>query len=400
MKNQLVYLLLIITLLSSGCRPAAKQGENRSETGQTRKYGDDLEFLRKYADPVELVNGGSKLAVVPRYQGRVMTSTSAGLSGFSHGWINYELIASGEIREYANPYGGEERLWLGPEGGQFSLFFLPEQPQWTIPPALDHEAFDVVRSDSTSVTLVKDLELKNFSGTNFKARITRIITLLGTDEIRSDLGIKGGHFSIVAYQSENRLQNTGDTCWNKKEGALSIWMLSMLKASPSVTVVIPLRKDNRVVHDYFGGIPGSRLKTTDHAVFFKADGEFRSKIGLLPGQVLPYIASYDTANKILTILKYALTNPDADYVNSSLENEQADPFSGDVVNAYNDGPSKDGPGIGPLYELETSSPAAFLEPGEEIVHTQRIFHLHGQAEGLEALAVQLLQVSPAELGRP
>ena len=290
----------------------------------------------------------------------------------------------------------------GPEGGQFSLFFLPGQPQWTIPPALDHEAFDVVRSDSTTITLVKDLQLKNFSGTNFKARINRTITLLDPGQISATLGTNAGLFSVVAYQSENHLRNTGDTCWTEKGGALSVWMLSMLKASPRVTVIIPWRKDNqnRVVRDYFGGIPGSRLKTTDHAVFFKADGEFRSKIGLLPGQVLPYIASYDTANKILTILKYALTNPDADYVNSSLENEQADPFSGDVVNAYNDGPSKDGPGIGPLYELETSSPAAFLEPGEEIVHTQRIFHLHGQAEGLEALAVQLLQVSPAELGRP
>ncbi len=287
----------------------------------------------------------------------------------------------------------------GPEGGQFSLFFLPGQPQWTIPPALDHEAFDVVRSDSTTITLVKDLELKNFSGTSFKAKITRTITLLGTDEICSALGIKSGHFSVVAYQSENRLQNTGDTCWNKKEGALSIWMLSMLKAFPSVTVIIPLRKEHQtpVVRDYFGGIPGSRLKTTDHAVFFKTDGEFRSKIGLLPEQVLPYIASYDAGNQLLTILEYSLTDPEAAYVNSSLEREQADPFSGDVVNAYNDGPSKDGPGIGPLYELETSSPAALLEPGEEIAYTQRIFHLHGQAEDMEALALQLLHVSLADL---
>ena len=42
------------------------------------------------------------------------------------------------------------------------------------------------------------------------------------------------------------------------------------------------------------------------------------------------------------------------------------PFSGDAVNAYNDGPLADGSQMGPFYEIETVSPAAFLKPGESI----------------------------------
>jgi len=87
------------------------------------EYGYDLEFLKKHLNPVELINNGSRLIILPEYQGRVMTSSSSGLKGFSYGWINYDLISSSTIQEHFNPYGGEERIWLGPEGGQFSLYF-------------------------------------------------------------------------------------------------------------------------------------------------------------------------------------------------------------------------------------------------------------------------------------
>ena len=35
---------------------------------------------------------------------------------------------------------------------------------------------------------------------------------------------------------------------------------------------------------------------------------------------------------------------------------QEDPFAGDVINSYNDGPVEDGSIMGPFYEIETSSP--------------------------------------------
>ena len=41
--------------------------------------------------------------------------------------------------------------------------------------------------------------------------------------------------------------------------------------------------------------------------------------------------------------------------------------------------------MGPFYEIETSSPAAFLRPGETLCHTQEVFHLQGDEALLEEL---------------
>lgn len=90
---------------------------------QKGQYGFDLQFLQEYLNPVELGNDESRILIVPEYQGRVMTSTSSGLTGFSYGWINHDLIEKGTVLPHINAYGGEERLWFGPEGGQFSFFF-------------------------------------------------------------------------------------------------------------------------------------------------------------------------------------------------------------------------------------------------------------------------------------
>ena len=93
-------------------------------------------------------NGGPRVAVVPAYQGRVMTSTAGGAAQPSYGWINYAHIESGQTTPHINVYGGEERFWLGPEGGQFSIFFPPggkfELADWQTPTVIDTDSFDVV----------------------------------------------------------------------------------------------------------------------------------------------------------------------------------------------------------------------------------------------------------------
>jgi hypothetical protein len=71
-----------------------------------------------------------------------------------------------------------------------------------------------------------------------------------------------------------------------------------------------------------------------------------------------------------------------------------DPYSGDVVNSYNDGvPASGGKPLGPFYELETSSPAKELESGESIVHIHRTFHMQGDRTELDEISQQLLGVS-------
>jgi hypothetical protein len=64
---------------------------------------------------------------------------------------------------------------------------------------------------------------------------------------------------------------------------------------------------------------------------------------------------------------------------------------GDVVNSYNDGPPEPGQKpLGPFYELETSSPAAALKPGETLVHTHRTMHFVGDSAALDKIARKML----------
>jgi hypothetical protein len=332
-----------------------------------------------------------------------MTSSSSGLKGFSYGWINYDLISSSAIQEHFNPYGGEERIWLGPEGGQFSLFFNKDTTfnlnNWFVPAPLDKEPFKITDKDENSISLSKNVILENSSGTIFNAEISRKVTLLSRDKINQSLGkLIDKSVHVVAYQSENRLKNTGTHCWDKEGGALSVWMLGMFNPSSDVTVVLPYKPGDRgkPVTDYFGKIPESRLKVSEKAVFFLADGKFRSKIGISPQRALPVIGSYDAKNNILTLIEFTLPENTNEYVNSELE-IQKEPFKGDVVNSYNDGPIDNGSQLGPFYELEVSSPAAFLKPGEEIVHIQKTYHLEGDEKTLDIIAKSLLNVSILEI---
>lgn len=87
----------------------------------------------------------------------------------------------------------------------------------------------------------------------------------------------------------------------------------------------------------------------------------------------------------MTIVQFTLPEGKTDYVNSMWE-IQEDPFSGDAVNSYNDGPLEDGGQLGPFYELESSSPAVLLQPGENITHFRRTFHFTGEENQLDNIA--------------
>ncbi len=115
-----------------------------------------------------------KVLLSADYQGRVMTSTASGDSGNSYGWINYNLVASGEKKKQFNPVGGEERFWIGPEGGQYSIYFKKGDSfnisHWQVPPVVDTEAYDIVQSGESSVTFSKSASITNYSGKTFDLR--------------------------------------------------------------------------------------------------------------------------------------------------------------------------------------------------------------------------------------
>jgi hypothetical protein len=77
---------------------------------------------------------------------------------------------------------------------------------------------------------------------------------------------------------------------------------------------------------------------------------------------------------------------------------QEAPYAGDVVNSYNDGPPEPGAEpLGPFYELETSSPAMELAPGEAIRHSHRTFHFSGAEQALGGIAQSVLGVSLSQI---
>jgi len=336
-----------------------------------------------------------------------MTSSLAGMTGDSFGWINRKLIASGQPQEHINVFGGEDRFWLGPEGGQYSIYFKRGSAfnldNWYVPVAIDTMPYKIARRTDDAISVHADFELVNYSGAHFSVKVERTIALLEPMEVLSDLRLSQiDSVKLVAYESRNRLHNAGATAWRKETGLLSIWVLGMYSSSPATTVIIPFNDDENikapVVNDaYFGEIPSTNLKIANGVVFFKGDGKLRGKLGLHPDRATGIVGSYDAARKMLTLVTYTAPKNHNGYVNSMWE-LQEDPYDGDVVNSYNDGPPAPGaPQLGAFYEIETSSPAAALAPEESLLHIHRTVHMQGEEEALNQVAGELLGVNLANV---
>jgi len=398
MRTNIKYFASIISIVISNILIIACLKTQTSEY-RMGEYGYDLQFLNKHTKIIELVSDKSRIIISPEYQGRVMTSTSKGFNGLSNGWINYKHIEKSIIDEYANPYGGEERIWLGPEAGEFSVFFTDKNyAEWKVPSAFDRESFNVDSTSIRSIHLSKKFDLTNSAGTNFKGIIKRTISICDENDISKDLNLNNvNNINVVAYKSENIIKNTGKNEWDKTNGALSIWMLSMLPANDSTIVIIPIKQNiNGEVRDYLQNLNKERLLSIDQNVLFKVDGKLKSKIGISPDLVKPIFASYNPSKSILTVIKFSLADASSEYVNSSFEKE-ADPYDGDVINVYNDGPEEGDEQIGLLYELETSSPAAFLKPNQSITHSQNIYHIESDEKQMNLLLIQLFGISLSEV---
>lgn len=377
---------------------------------QAASFADDLAFLKKNIDVITLTDkaGQAQVALVPAWQGRVMSSTATGGDGLSFGWINRELIASRKLQQHINVFGGEDRFWLGPEGGQFSIFFAKgaafDLAHWFTPAAVDTEPFEVVSQSRSAAKFRHTFQLTNYSGTVFQVQADREVRLLTPAQAWKELGLKpAAGVSLVAFESANKVTNKGQQAWTKDTGLLSIWILGMFCPSPATTIVVPIKPGPEaelgkpVNADYFGRVPAERLVVKDKVLFFSGDGQYRSKIGINPRRARPVCGSYDAANKVLTLAQYTLPGKTTEYVNSMWE-IQKDPFSGDAVNSYNDGPPSPGAKpMGPFYEVESSSPALALAPGKSYTHVHRTLHLTGPKPALDAMAQATLGVSLAEI---
>jgi hypothetical protein len=106
-------------------------------------------------------------------------------------------------------------------------------------------------------------------------------------------------------------------------------------------------------------------------------------------------ASFDAQNNVLTIIQYTQPKQQVDYVNSLWE-KQLNPFSGDAMNAYSDGPINNQQ-MGQFYEVESSSPALSLSAGASQSHHQKTIHLKGSIQDLDRIAHKLFGISVNEM---
>ena len=398
---KLFFALLLLVLI------ACNSGSNLSEKNQAvmdnqkGSFKYDLDFLKQYhKDLIVLGTDSAQIIVLPQYQARIMTSTAEGNAGASFGWLNHELIASKKFSPHFSAFGGEERFWIGPEGGQFSIYFKKGVPfsfdNWFVPKEIDTEKFEVIEVSKTSASFEKTMHLQNYSGTDFDVKVNRNIQVLTDSAIYQLIGMAPKDTKIVGFESNNSITNTGKNTWTKQSGLLSIWILSMLNANENTTIALPYKKGDSaqlgkiVTDDYFGKVPAGRLQIKDGFILLKADGNHRSKIGIAPARAIPMAASYDAKNNLLTIAQFSINEADRDYVNG-LWQIQKNPFAGDAVNAYNDGPI-DGKQMGKFYELESSSPAAALAPGASMHHLHRTIHLKGPKQSLNDVTQKLFGV--------
>jgi hypothetical protein len=372
-------------------------------------FESDVAYLRQHTRIALLGDArGAQVAVAPGYQGRVMTSTTGGGTAPSFGWLGRAAIDAGSRQPHMNVFGGEDRFWLGPEGGQYALYFKPGDPfdldHWQVPEPIDWGAWDIMSRSSSAVTFQKRMTLTNYAGTDLSLQVNRTVRLIDSKAAASHLGTTpASGVRMVAFESSNTVTNTGKVAWQPKSGLVSVWILGQFTPGPETTVAIPFAPGPEstlgpVVNDaYFGPVPADRLVVKDSVILFKGDGQYRSKIGLSPSRALSVAASYDRSKHVLTIVQYTRPDSPREYVNSMWET-QREPYKGDAINSYNDGPPAPGkPPLGPFYELETSSPALRLAPGERYTHVHRTFHLVGAETELEPVARATLKVGLADL---
>ena len=380
---------------------------NPSPPSVQQTFEEDVAFLSAHA-PVRVLTSpsGGRIAISAEYQARVMTS-AVGAGKPSLGFINRHFIEAGQRGTPFDNYGGEDRFWLGPEGGQFGLYFPASKPFsfefWQTPHELQEGAWQARAESPTSLTYARVFSVTNYAQRTFEVEVERKLTLLSADQANENLGVAlPASVSWVGFSSDNKLTNKGRDPWQEASGLLSVWILSMFAPIPGTQVIVPFETaaSGPIVNDaYFGKVPSDRLLVNESKGFlsFRADGQYRSKIGLGPARAKRALGSYSEPAQLLTLVLYTKPAGATRYVNSMWEH-QSGPYAGDVVNSYNDGPPAPGkPPLGGFYEIESSSPAAALAPGESLSHEHQTYHFSGPRADLEVLARQVLGVSLSDL---
>lgn len=377
-------LLIALCIICSACSP----------TKEKPTINDDIQFLKHVPGFHVLKNKNARLLVSSSYQGRVFAASANGDNGESIGWYNKTAIEQMENNPKLNTCGGLSRFMFGPEIGKYAIFFDPNTEQTAdnirVSPQLNTRFFKLHSSTKNSITCGNTMQIRNANSTIFDLDIKRIINLKSTEEIENELDIKiDKSVQPIAFSAETSIKNTGQDQWTKESGLLSIWELSCLSPSSNTLVIIPLAKEAKKITEYFTPLGEERISINKQTVIYKADAQYMNKIGVQPELCKNVFGSYDPEQQLLTIVKYTF-NKDGTFVNSLWGHQK--PYNGDVINVFNGEVNSELDRNWPFYELETSSCAKELMPGESMQHTQTLYHFKGTLNQLNKISLQVLGV--------
>ncbi len=370
-------------------------------------------FLAAHADCTVLsTNGTSSVLVSPRLQGRILTARVGDVA--STGYVPFQSIAEGETHEHFNNFGGVDRFWIGPEAGQFGIYFPPgarelTRDNWQVPAAFDKGALTPLAVTAGSVTMSRDMKVTNLEGVEFSVKVERTTGILDEGTLATELGVSLPEgVSYIGCYSDNKMTNNGDRDWDPASGLIGIWILGMFNASDRCAVIAPFNVGEESAlgpafnDEYFGKVSEDtpdRLRVVDNAVIFRGDARKVGKFGLNQRRTKGIAGSYDFGKSLLTIVRFSVPETPERYGNSTWQVEQAEPYSGDALQVYNNGDDTQ-PGeiaADAFYEIESASPVRPLRRGEAIEHRHATHHFQGPPGEMATLAKELLNVDLAKV---
>lgn len=420
-------------------------------------YRNGISYLGSKTKVIELCNQfGGRVAVCPDWNGRVMTSTCDGLDGGSFGLINVHSIDNDSLELGFDFYGGEDQFTLSPEGGPFSLYYAVGEGSvhystadyLETPTGFTEGVFtvDSVPPDP-EVRMRRSLRMTNLAGARFDLDVVRTVRLMESRDVASIFGravavsLEQTDVSYVGYASHNSLINRG-AAHTKSSGLVSIRLRSMLNSGGSTIAMVPFRPEipddpgSPVCTDFFGSSPHGRLRILPPAALLRADSKYRCQVGVCRKRALPYLGSIDFRDGLLTLIRFdmpaepwkhdylcneyceTVSNTVVDFINTReyylrsfaentspsthdsedpSENSVCDPglspYAGEVVRAYNHGPTVPGEVLmSRFYEFDVFSPSRELSKGETLSHHQYTLHVNADNRTLAFLIEQIFGV--------
>lgn len=357
--------------------------------------GNTYVLLRGTRDP------GTVVVAAPSLVGRVLCTGIDGLEGETESYILPDEIRKGHRPSGPggtwNNFGGEERVWLAPEGGRFSLFFPEGEAQtmdtYTVPEPLNSTRFQTVEGSESrdSVTCMASISLTSVRGTVYEIRMIRRVRLLEGSPFSMGYGDR---VRVVGFETSTTVFNAGDAAWTRETGAPAIWTLGQFKAGKRRIVVVPYRRgqtgsdQDAVSTENFrllnpGGTQGltAYFRVDQQCVLFRVNGGAQTKLEFPHKTATGRIGAVDLAHPVLTIVE-SRVYPELDYVAGYALPYSGDPYDGGASSSFV--LSREST-IPPFFEMESCSPALFLQPGESYEHVSRTYHIRGPLGPLRSI---------------